>query len=293
MAEQDIGAIWQAAQEFILATQRGDPTLRSWLLPGGDAALLLDIYGEAALLTLMREYREKEHVVLVRGSAGPGKGAVHRVEVAWTEGKKQPFTAEDVFTLQLRRVRRKWLVEDLWPGRMEKCPSLDMARAAAAELGERTEPALLFLAGALPLPEEGTGELDDVEMLFVAGMDAHSFSPLEVMRAVRMWRNYREQAQPVYRQPALYAAAIEYLICLLGFYSDTLKSIAEYYGVPARSIRERADAIRDCLQVVYFDPRYSALEGTAALKEDWTARGLPWPTPLDQRLGEDGSPQPH
>ncbi len=292
MTDQDIGAIWQAAQEFVLATRRGDPTLRNWLLPAGDATLLLDIYGEAALLTLMREYREKDQIVLVRGSAGPGK-TVHRIEAAWTQGPKQPFTAEDIFTLQLRRVRRKWLVEDLWPGRMEKRPNLDQVRTVVAEMGERTEPALLFLAGALPLPQEGTGELDDVEMLFVAGMDAHSFSPLEVIRAVRMWRDYREQAQPAYRQPALYAAAVEYLICLLGFYEDTLKSIAEYYGVPARSIRERADAIRDCLQVVYFDPRYSAVEGTPALKEAWTARGLPWPTPLDQRLGEDGSPQPH
>jgi len=282
-------AIWTTIQEFVPALQRRDPTIRRWLLPQSDAGLLLDIYGEEGLLTLLKEYLGRERFVLLRIASLPPKGHPTRlVEIAWVNPQKSPPAREDRVTLQVRKVRRKWLVEDVWPAPLDAPLTVDRAREDWARCEEHADPAAIFLSGAAVTPPEGCGELDDVETLFVLSMDAHGYSPREVVRAVRMWRDFCSQARPAYRRPAAYAAAVEYAFSLLGFYrGDSQERIAAYYGIPPTSLGSRFAALRRGLELTYFDPRYFVFglpPGEA--QERCRAAGLPWPPPLRGRLDD-------
>ena len=60
----------------------------------------------------------------------------------------------------------------------------------------------------------GCEPLDDVEELFLSGLEESEFGVPEIVRAVRMWREFRERAHPTYRRPEVYAAAVEYVMVL-------------------------------------------------------------------------------
>ncbi len=291
MAEQEITAIVTTVQEFVHGLQRRDPTVRRWILPEGDVDLLMDVYGEQALLSLLKGHSRRKRLVLLRASAVPGKkGRVYRAEFAWVTGEKRPPSAGERITVQLRRVRRKWLVDELWPAPLDAPLTVEQARRMADAAGGETDTATLFLAGSLRLPLEGSGDLDDVETILVLGMDAHGYSPREVVRGVRLWRDFRRQARPVYRRPAIYAAAVDYVVNLLGMYGESQGSIANYYGVSPSSLSSRFREVRDCLQLVHADARYTVLtEYEADLRSSCQRLGLPWPTPL-RRSPED---EPH
>jgi hypothetical protein len=286
MSDPEARALWGTVQEFIGGLQRQDPTVRRWIAPQSEAELLLDLYGEQALLILLKDYLEKEQFILVRTGTPPGEaGPVRLAEIAWTDLDSRAHTPDDLVTLRLRLVRRKWQVEDLWPAAMDAPLTVDQARLAYASQEGPAGPAILFLAGALEEPPEGTADLDDVETLFVLGMDAHGYSPREVTRAVRLWRDYRGKARPSYRKPAVFAAAVEYAFALLGQYRDTQQRVASYYGVAPTSLVARFNDLRECLNLVYFDPRYSAFgEAPAELRERCLALGIPWPAPLKRFL---------
>lgn len=289
MAESEVEAIWSAIQEFIPAVQRRDPTLRRWIAPQSDAELLLDIYGEEGLLTLLKEYLDREHFILLRiDRALEGQRAACRVEIAWTNPQKSPPAPTDRVNLQLLKVRRKWLVQDLDPAPLDTPLTIDQARREWALREERAGPAAVFLAGAAAWPPEGCGELDDVETLFVLAMDTRGYSPREVIRAVRLWRDFRLLARPAYRRPVAYAAAVEYAFALLGLYADaTQESVAAAYGLPAASLGSRFARLRQVLALTYFDPRYFSFGlPPAEAQERCRAAGLPWPPPLRGRLSD-------
>jgi hypothetical protein len=289
MAESDAEVIWSALQEFIPALQRRDPTVRRWIAPQSEAELLLDIYGEDGLLLLLKDYLERERFILLRIDRAPEqKATVRRVEIAWTSPQKTPPAPSDRVSLQVRKVRRKWLVEDVWPTPLDAPLTVDQARQAWALHEDHADPAAIFIAGATMTPPEGCGELDDVETLFVLGMDARGYSPREVVRAVRMWRDFCHLERSAYRRPAAYAAAVEYAFSLLGLYqNDSQERIAAFYDVPATSLRRRFARLRQGLALTYFDPRYSCF-GPAP--DEFQARcraaGLPWPPPLRGRLDD-------
>ncbi len=282
MPESEPEALWRTIQEFVRALQRRDPTVRRWLAPHSEAELLLDIYGEEALLILLKDYLDKESFIFLRTAALPKDGGPARLaEIAWVDPGASPPTRQDRVTLQLRQVRRRWLVEDLWPAPLDAPLTVDQARAAWTEHEDRAEPAAIFLAGASTIPPEGCGELDDVETLLVLGMDAHGFSPREVVRAVRLWRDLCRDGRPAYRRPAILAAAVEHAFCLLGsYYGASLRRTAAYYGVRPGGVGRHLAQIRERLGLVCFDPRYSAFEPPAELLQRWRDQGLGGAPPL-------------
>ncbi len=284
MAESEIEAIWDTVQEFVRALQRQDPTVQRWLYPQSEAHILLDLYGEEALLTLLKDYLERDRFIPLRSSPVPGqKGPLRLLEIGWVKGEGGRPGAEERVTLRLRRVRRRWQVEDIWPSPLDALLTVEQARELLNR-EERADPAVLFIAGTSRVALEGCGELDDVEMLFVLGMDQEGFSPREIVRAVRLWRDFIRLGRPAYRKPALYAAAVHYALSLLGHYGDTRRSIADYYGVSARGLGMRFAEMEKRLGLVHFDPRYSVFSPPEAWKESWQAAGRPWPVPLGKPL---------
>ncbi len=288
MAESEIEAIWNTVQEFIHALQRRDPTVRRWLYPESEAHILLDLYGEEALLTLLKDYLGRDRFIPLRGGSVSGeKGPLRLLEIGWVRGEGGRPVAEERVTLRLRRVRRRWQVEDIWPSPLDALLTVSQARELLGREG-RIDPAVLFVAGASKVSLEGCGEMDDVETLFVLGMDRQGFSPREIVRAVRLWRDFIRLGRLPYRKPALYAAAVHYALSLLGHYGDTRRSIADYYGVSARGLGMRFAEMEKRLGLVHFDPRYSVFSPSEAWKERWQEAGRPWPIPLGKPLDVEG-----
>ena len=91
-------------------------------------------------------------------------------------------------------------------------------------------------------------------------MEDSEFGVPEIVRAMRTWREFREGAHPTYRRPEVYAAAVEYIMVLFGFYGDSQASIAERYGVSPSSESSRWREIEDILGLSQFDSRYSVHE---------------------------------
>lgn len=291
MAEQIVGDVWTTVQELILGLQRRDPTVRRWLVPGSDAALLFDLYGELALLILLKDYLDKDRFALIRlGHAPEQRTKVQLAELAWLDEEGTDPTEDDLVTVQLRMYHRKWRVEDVWPSPLNAPLTVEQAREIAERQGEDAPPAILFTAGMLELPLEGYREMDDVEAFFVLGMDAHGYSPREVVRAVRLWQHFCQKARPSYRKPATFAAAVEYAFNLLGFYKDTQETIADYYGVSTSSLSANFAQIRDQLRLTAFDPRYSVFQAPLDRLDDYfEALGLPPPPQLKLGRGFTGT----
>ena len=285
MPESEIEALWGVVQEFVRALQRRDPTVRRWIAPESDAAFLLDLYGEEALLTLLKDYLEKERFILTRAGPPPGeRGPVRLVEVAWMGAEKAPPTAEDRVTLRLRRIGRRWLVEDISPAGSDRPLTVERAREIYAAQEERAGPAVMFLAGTLALPQNGCGALGDVETLLTIGMGGQPFSPREIVRALRLWRDFVRLGPPARRRPAPYAAAVHYALNLLGQHGDTQQRIADSYGVSPRGLRACFAELCRRLRLTAFDPRYSVLEELPKEREQQLAQGPAGRPLLGRRL---------
>jgi len=134
------------------------------------------------------------------------------------------------------------------------------------------------VAGTVQIQRDGPNPSDSVEERFVAGMQEHRFGLSEILTAVRLWRDFRAQAQPTYRNPGGYAAAVEYVICLLGLYEGSLALAGDFYGVSKSTVSRNYRKIRDRLKLVQFDPRYELVED---LSQEPAAMG-----------GERGKPPP-
>jgi hypothetical protein len=259
MADQDIHELWQIVQEFILGLERQDPTIRRWLVPNSQAAMWLDLYGEPALLLLLQQEEEGEKFVLVRASPPPGKDSrrFRLIEIGWVDSAGRPRSKNPLVTLHLRLYRHHWRVDDIWPAPMDQPISLHKAREMAEVQGEQASLAIRLVAGHLELPLEGCGTLEDVEAIFVVGMNTRGYSPLEVIRALRLWRSFQRRAHATEHQPTILAAAVEYAINYLGGYPETLDEIASFYSVSTSSLETCFQEIRDQLNLVPLDPRYT------------------------------------
>lgn len=291
MDEQEVRAIWTVLCEFIQALQQNTPHLGRWLVPRSNAAMFLDLYGKAVLSLLLKDDPQRNHFSLVQIECLPqAPGQVCLAEVAWIDPPSMAYADKDLVTLRLRTYRRRWRVEDLWPFPLDDRLSLEEIREIADREGKRAPTVILWMAGALALPMEGQAELDKVEALFVVGMDSRGFSPWEVLQAVRLWRDFRRKADPSYRKPAIFAAAVEYAFSLLGRYEDSSSELAACYGVSPNSMTKRFCEIRDRLRLIDFDPRYSVLrEPIDILGEVRRVLGMA-PPKGKAKLGPNSSP---
>ena len=199
-----------------------------------------------------------------------------------------------VSTVKMQRHESAWRVNDVNPAPIDKPISVSRAQEVlrqAVEEGRGREPLwfpLGVLTGAFQVKRLGHEPLDDVERLFVAGMEDSEFGVPEIVRAVRMWREFRERANPIFRRPEVYAAAVEYIMVLFGFYGDSQASIAERYGVSPSSVSSRWREIEGILGLSQFDSRYSVHEDPGAgLEAMLRARGedLPSAVPLGTGRG--------
>jgi hypothetical protein len=266
----------------------------SLLVPDSEAEWDFRLFGLGPLLFMLYMHLECGEFVLPL-FARPGKGEV-LVEVGWVSGKDEDgravYDPRRLSTVTLGRCGKDWSVSDVNPGPLDDPTTISKAQDAlrrAMDRGTGANP-LWFpwgvLTGAFQLKRLGREPLDEVEELFVEGMERSSFGVPEIVRAVRMWREFKGRANPRYHRPETYAAAVEYIMMLFGFYGDSQSTIAERYGVSASSISSNWREIESTLALSQFDGRYSVHPDPGApLEAMLRQRGEKPPPPVPLGIG--------
>ena len=242
------------------------------LMPDSEAGWSFRLFGMGPLIFLLYMHLENDEFVVARfGRRGSQEVFA---EVGWVTGVdddgRARYDPRRVSTVKMQRHETEWRVNDVNPAPLDKPISVSQAQEAlrqVVEEGRGREPLwfpLGVLTGAFQLKRLGHEPLDDVEGLFVPGMEDSEFGVPEIVRAVRMWREFRERAHPTYRRPEVYPAAVEYIMVLFGFYGDSQASIAHRYGVSPSSVSSRWREIEDILGLSQFDSRYSVHEEPGA-----------------------------
>jgi len=279
-------------RELVEALKRLDEgAIGRLLLPESEAEWAFRLFGMGPLLFLLFMHLECDRFVLPR-FARRGRQEV-LAEVGWVTGADEEgraiYDPRRVSTAKLHRCEGGWLISDLSPGPLDRQISMLEAQellAKAVQEGRAGDP-LGFpwgvLTGAFQLKRLGKEPLDQVEKLFVEGMEHSEFGVPEIIRAVRLWRQFKERASPTHRRPEVYAAAVEYVMALFGFYGDSQVQIAERYGVSPSSISSKWHEIERTLSLSQFDRRYSVHEDPGAGLEAMLrqqGKEVPPPVPL-------------
>lgn len=291
------------ARGFVQAVKEQDESaILSLLMPDSEADWVFRLFGLGPLVFLLYLHLECDQFVLPRfGRRSHGEVGEVLVEVAWVvsedEAGRAVYDPRRVSTLTLHRHQEGWRVADLNPAPLDAPISVPQAQDLLQKVveddkgGEAIWFPLGVLTGAFQLKRLGLEPLDDVETLFINGMETSGYGVPEILRAVRLWREFKEKAQPAYPRPEAYAAAVEYIMVLLGFYRDSQVEIGQRYGVSPSSISSKWREIEGILGLSQFDPRYSVYQDPgAALEAMIRQTGMEPPPPLPLGTGRRARP---
>lgn len=250
---------WETAYNFAQAvTSQNGEAVSALSVPESDVDLTYRIFGFAPLIFLIKGHLNHQALTAARAAWNKETGEDVRIELRWIDEGGQP--AEDgPVTFFLEWMQPGWRVKWIHPVGIST--PLEVADAREMfEDGKGDKYAIGLIAGTIQMKCDGPEELDEVEQVFVAGLQEHRFGLSEILTAVRLWRDFRAQAEPGYRKPEGYAAAIEYIVRLLGFYEGTQAQAGREYGVSKSTISRNYREIRDELDIIQFDSRYSLTE---------------------------------
>jgi len=286
------------ARQFVEAVKgQNSSAIPPLVLPESEADWAFRIFGLGPLIFLLYLHLECDRFVLPRfGRRSDGEVLV---EIGWVVGEddagRAVYDPRRVSTLTLHRQEDSWLVSHLNPGPLDAPISVPQAQDLlhkVVEEGRGAEPMwfpLGVLTGAFQLKRLGKEPLDDVEELFINGMEGAGFGVPEILRAVRLWREFKNKAKPAYRRPQTYASAVEYIMVLFGFYADSQVEIGQRYGVSPSTISSKWHEIEGALGLSQFDARYSVQQDPGAALEAMLRRtGAEVPPALPLGAGRQG-----
>ena len=263
--------------------------LAAMLVPNRNVDLAYRLFGYVPLYFLLGGHLGCEAFVMPRIGQHQETGEV-RVEIVWArdqeELQRQVFRPDAFFTITLRQYRRKWRVQDINPAPADAPVTLRQVHDKIEEMDEQSGYWLPYnlLAGNLQAERRGAEQFDDVESLFVPYMQEVGFGLWELTSALRLWRDFKKKANPSYRKPGVYAAAVEYAMVLFGFYEGSQAEIGEAYGVSGGTVGTKFQEIERTLNLYQYDERYSQMEDPSApLRALWKQIGVKGPPKM--RLG--------
>jgi len=260
--------IWPIVERLIAATLAEDPqAIRPLLLPGGQAADALDLYGFVVFDILLKTILGRERLGLVRAIEADGGQAIF-IEYAWPDpAAGRGYTAVDVVAVRLERAAGGWLVDEINPAAVDL--PLNSARAAGILAGTQAmseagklpaEPWVLpvaLYAGALQLPLAPGAAADAVEAALLPGLQARSFGLRPQLFGRRLWRDFVAAARPELDRPAVWAAAVEFIIGEQSGREQTQAAVGRAYRAPLGGVAGRVKHITRALAITGRDDRYS------------------------------------
>lgn len=271
--------IWPVVEQLIAATVAEDPqTLRAHLLPGGQADDALDLFGFVVFDILLKTVLGRERLGLVRAIEADEGRAVF-IEYAWPDpAAGRGYTAVDVVAVRLERADGGWRVTEINPASADL--PLNTLRATSILAGTQvmsdegklpSEPWVLpvaLYAGLLQLPLRPEAMADPVEAALLPGLQARGFGLLPLIYGRRLWRDFRAAARPDLDRPAVWAAAVEFILSEHSNRGETQAAVGRQYRAPLGGVASRVKHIRRALGIEGLDARYSDFQTTEIIYKE-------------------------
>jgi len=260
--------IWPVVERLIAGAAAEDaPAMRQLLLPGGQAADALDLFGHAVFDILLKTVLGRERLGLVRAIEADDGAAVF-LEYAWPDpGAGRNYTAVDVVAVRLAQQAGAWRVVEVNPASADL--PLNSIRATSILAGTQVmsaegklpaEPWILpvaLYAGVLRLPLQPDAAADAVEAALLPGLQARDYGLLSLIYGRRLWRDFVAAARPELDRPAAWAAAVEFIMGEQSNHTETQAAVGRFYGAPLGGVSGRVKHIKRALGIDGLDTRYS------------------------------------
>lgn len=279
--------IWPIVEQLIEATlaENGD-AIAGLVLPGEQAAEMLDLFGFSVFDILLKTVLGRGSLGLTRAIETENGRFVH-IEYAWPEPEaaKNSFTATDIVTVTLTRVEENWRIVEVNPSGIDMPITGPRARgllASSKTLSEKdkvpSEPWILPFAlygGMLQIPLRSEAIADDVEALFLPGLQHRTYGVMALIRGRRLWRDFKAAAQPALDKPAGWAAALEFIMSEQNMRSQTQAAVGKLYKTNLSTMVPRIKQIKKALNISGQDERYTDIQSNQIVygNEDGKVKG--------------------
>ena len=279
--------IWPIVEQLIEATlaENGD-AIAGLVLPGEQAAEMLDLFGFSVFDILLKTVLGRGSLGLTRAIETENGRFVH-IEYAWPEPEaaENSFTATDIVTVTLTWVESAWCIVEVNPSGIDMPITGPRARgllASSKTLSEKdkvpSEPWILPFAlygGMLQIPLRAEAIADDVEALFLPGLQHRTYGVMALIRGRRLWRDFKAAAQPTPDKPAGWAAALEFIMSEQNMRSQTQAAVGKLYKTNLSTMVPRIKQIKKALNISGQDERYTDIQSNQIVygNEDGEVKG--------------------
>lgn len=276
MVSQDtvFADIWPTVEQIIEATLSEDAEKIATLVVSGEqAADMLDLFGFTVFDILLKTVLGRGSLGLTRAIETENGRFVH-IEYAWPDPTTadNSYTAADVVSVQLMQQEKQWRIVEINPAHIDL--PLTGARARGILTTSKllietdkvpSEPWVLPVAlygGMLQLPLQPTAIEDEVERVFLPGLQHRTYGVMSLIRGRRLWRDFIAAANPNLEKPVGWGAAVEFLMSEQDARNITQAAVAKHYKTSLAYIVPRIKQIKRTLAIKGLDERYTDLQTT-------------------------------
>lgn len=272
--------VWPVVEQLIEATLEEDNSrIFSLLLPNSQAADIAELFGFPAFDILLKTVLGRERLGLSRAiEADNGRSLF--IEFAWPdpEAQNNSYTAADVVSVRLEPQTATWKIAEVNPANADLPLTAARARGILTTSKLLTEedkvPAepwvlpLAFFAGVLQIPLLETAMLDEVESYFLPGLQHRTYGVLSLVRARRMWRDFKAASPTNSAKPLAWAAAIEFMMNEQDMRNLSQAAVSKFYKVNLGALVPCVRQIKQTLNIRGLDERYTDLQTTQIVYQD-------------------------
>ncbi len=252
--KEAVDTVWA----FFDALMEDDASAITFTLePDGDVALLYELFGEAALYVASAALRGPCVVRLTR--------ALVLGDSLWLEGEQVTQDTRKTIGHVVFRVRQHngdWKIAEIMPWHLE----------AVHYLSDRPDPQSDIAVGMF-LTSYGL-QVDGVEQLLVGTMQQEYYPLSSIVRAVRLWRDFRKVGELAAHAETAWAAAVHRTMDKMALIDEPLEQIALLYNIPLEGVADAYNRMVRQLSITYFDSRYSPIPDPGELLRQAQAAGL-------------------
>jgi hypothetical protein len=248
---------------FDALMEENEEALTAVLEPQSDAALLYELFGEAALYAASAALRGPCVVRLTR--------ALVLGDSVWLEGEQVTQDTRETIGYVVFKVRQHngdWKIAEISPWHLE----------AVHYLSDRPDPQSDLSVGVFltsyGLQISPTANLDGVEQILVGTMQQEYYPLTSIAKAVKIWRDFRKEGELAAHDQFVWAAAVHRIIDKMSLVEEPLEQIALLYNVPTSSVADAYNRIVRNLSITYFDQRYSPIPDPGELLRQAKAAGM-------------------
>lgn len=270
--------VWPVVEKVIEATlgEDGD-AIRPYLVPKQQADLTLTLYGHGVFDILLKTVLGRGRLAVTKAVETENGQHVH-IEFVWPDSSQEGYTAADTVSVQLQPSPNGWLVREINPAAIDLPLTSARARGILAStqvLNEvnqvPSEPWIIpiaFYAGMLQLPLEEEAMTDEVDTLFLAGLQHRTYGAMAIVRTYQLWQDYKAKAKPdPSNNPNAWAAAVEFIASEQHMREQTQAQVAKLYETGMTKALPRIKNIKKVLGIEGLDERYTDIQ---ALKIEYT-----------------------